>query len=732
MSYNRPTSFSQSKMFELCPRTWYYKYVKKIPMVEDLKYAHRGNVVHNCLEEYYNDKSLSIDNIKELFEKEWKKYKLDNTSLAPYKNQTWNMIQAGIDLNLDVTSTELKIYYPDVVGYIDVVDSKTETLYDWKTSTISEDNQEEYKEQLKYYSWLYYRKFNSLPKKLQVIYLKYKDDDDKFLSYSPTMQDVKHIENWHNNIRKEMNDYVNNVKKLPPFNKEYFWSPYKHLWEVEKLKPNDMMNFNIVISGNFLFIKGYMDSFLSKHIDNKFSYELKNSHFIKMNNQHANTIVRFWHKSQKRLPIGFLKQVKKTLFDYAQFRKKTPIIEIQDLRVFNKKKIEMPQSLLSGKTIRTYQIEAIDAFVNKGDNIGILELVTGSGKSLIAAEIIRRLQTTTLFIVDKKELMYQMRDVIKEELGIEAGILGDNKKDIKDITVATIQTLIRNKKEFEEYLKTVNLAVFDEAHHTSSKSYYDIGYYLKNTEYRLGITATAYRDDGNDMAITATTGDILYSLTGQSLIEKGYLMKPKIYFITYKIEDDELLEMELESSKGYINETPDYPLNYKSYIVDNNTRNELIKKITEDKKDKSILILVKLIEHGKKLEQMIPNSKYLYGNTPKKERMNYLDDFKSGKIRVLISTISIFAEGVNIPSLDVIINASANKGDVKSIQVLGRVLRKNQGKESAEYFDFYDTSTFFYVASAARMQAFMNEGHDVFKVEYIEKKKYINKLDFIP
>src|SRR6056297_1862789 len=163
MQYSKPTSFSQNTLFENCPRTWYMKYVQKIPGIEDLVYAHRGNVVHHCLENYYPDKKMSIQEVKEMFNKEWKKFKLDESRLKNKKDETWLMILNGINLDLYVTSTELKLYFPDVVAYIDVVNKKDNIITDWKTSTRSYHNEEEYIKQVKFYSWLYYRKFKKLP-----------------------------------------------------------------------------------------------------------------------------------------------------------------------------------------------------------------------------------------------------------------------------------------------------------------------------------------------------------------------------------------------------------------------------------------------------------------------------------------------------------------------------------------------------------------------------------------
>jgi superfamily II DNA or RNA helicase len=253
----------------------------------------------------------------------------------------------------------------------------------------------------------------------------------------------------------------------------------------------------------------------------------------------------------------------------------------------------------------------------------------------------------------------------------------------------------------------------DECHHASSNSYYKLGSLMPNTEYRCGFSGTAYRDDGNELMMFATLGRIAYSLTGQQLINDGYLMRPEIYFIKYNVDDITQKELEFNASNGLMNEEPNYALHYNSFIVNNKKRNDIIKEICDKHSGDTILILVKLIDHGKILESLIPNSKYVYGKTKKQIRTDMLTEFKSGNHKILISTISIFSEGVDIPNLDVIINASANKGDVKSVQVLGRVLRKNDNKVHAYYYDFYDNDSFLKNASISRQKIFRNNGHEV-------------------
>jgi len=705
-------------MFETCPRSWYYKYILKIPVVEDLVYAHRGNVVHHCLEEYYPEKTKNVKEIKKMFEAEWNRYNLSESKLQGKKDETWLMILNGINLDLNVTSTELKIYYPDVVSYLDVVDSKNNEIYDWKSSTRSAENEHSYTFQLMYYAWLYHRKFNILPNKVGVYYLKYNGSKSKLFKI-PTMEDVKKVEKWHYNIRTRMEYYMNNPEELPEFNTDYFFSPYKHLWNINHKNPEVLHNYVIELENSYLRIKGNIDEFLNKHITTKFSYEKKDKYFIKKHYPNANTTICFWNSQKQQLPIGFYNRILKTLHDYAQYRNKTAVIEINDKRNYDDTIIQTPEQLLSGLKLRPYQKNAIESYINN-NGYGMLEIGTGGGKSLIAAEITRRLSVKTLFVVDKKELLYQMKETYEQNLGVSVGVIGDGKCDVKDVTVATIQTLMKNIKLYEEYLNKVRFCIIDECHKAAAKSYYKLGRKLNNCERILGITGTAYRDDGNDMMIHATAGDVVYRLDSKTLIQDGFLQRPEITFVSYDLPEHVKNELEEKASKGTINEEKDYIKYYEQFVKNDVVRNNVIHTITRKHYNDNVLIVVKLVEHGKYLESLIEGSKYIHGSTNKTDRDTILQEFKNGQQKTVISTISIFAEGVNIPSLDVVINASANAGFVKTIQLLGRVLRKNAGKNAAYYYDLDDTINFFKYASYKRMKAFRKEGHSIVKKHVTE------------
>jgi len=139
------------------------------------------------------------------------------------------MVMRGVDIGLNITDVELAVSFDDIRGFIDVVDKENLEIWDWKTSTRSQHNELEYMAQVKLYAYLYHRKFGVLPKYTGVKYLKYSGKDAS-LGCVPTMEDIKIVGQWLQKTQDKMEFYKNNVHKLPRFNKDYFFCPYKHLW----------------------------------------------------------------------------------------------------------------------------------------------------------------------------------------------------------------------------------------------------------------------------------------------------------------------------------------------------------------------------------------------------------------------------------------------------------------------------------------------------------------------
>ena len=135
-------------------------------------------------------------------------------------------------------------------------------------------------------------------------------------------------------------------------------------------------------------------------------------------------------------------------------------------------------------------------------------------------------------------------------------------------------------------------------------------------------------------------------------------------------------------------------------VVDNLARNMMIIVTAKNliSENKSVLINVNRIKHGKILEEMATNygvkCKFVHGADGDDSRTKIKKALESKKIKCVIAS-AIFKEGVNIPSLDACVNAAGGKSEIATLQALGRGLRTTKTKKEVLIIDFNDTSNMY-------------------------------------
>ncbi len=373
-----------------------------------------------------------------------------------------------------------------------------------------------------------------------------------------------------------------------------------------------------------------------------------------------------WEKSEslydpyeRSFPVGLLPRVKKYL------NSKGYRVRIKDERRVRGFKIN--SSWNEGYAMRRYQERAVKKALR--EKVGVLSLPVGSGKTVVGLRMIHELDLSALIVVHTKELLYQWADKVKEVLGIEAGIVGDNKWDERGVTIAMIQTLLSRgpEKLQNEYA----VLMFDECHRTSAaEKFYQLGLKLPQV-YRFGLSATPWRRvRGEEIKIEAVVGPTLFEVRADDLIKERFLAKPRFEILTY------------ESKMPSFSER--YKELYEEVIMNNMDRNRVIvrKAVELAKAGHRVLIDVKRIEHGKTLKEMLEaegvRAEFLSSQSP--DRWEVLEEFKDGKIPVLISTL--LKEGVDIPEISAIILAGGGKSDIMTIQTIGRALRPKKGMKA--------------------------------------------------
>jgi len=198
-------------------------------------------------------------------------------------------------------------------------------------------------------------------------------------------------------------------------------------------------------------------------------------------------------------------------------------------------------------------------------------------------------------------------------------------------------------------------------------------------------SATPWRTDGTDILINASTGPRIVDITASSLIERGFLVPPRVHFFKMKRDWNQHV-------------SSNYQEVYTQFIVKNEERNKRIVDITKRlaSKGERTVILVQRKEHGQILEQMLNDegliAKFIFGESCMTDREFAIEQFKSGSLDVLLGS-SILNEGIDIKCITALVNAAGGKSSSSYYQKIGRAIRvddKNALKTRAIVIDFID------------------------------------------
>jgi DNA repair protein RadD len=183
------------------------------------------------------------------------------------------------------------------------------------------------------------------------------------------------------------------------------------------------------------------------------------------------------------------------------------------------------------QALRPYQLDAVDRITADAARRVLAVAPTGSGKTIIAAELIRSAVASgqrALFIDHRREITKQtMRRLFAG--GIDAGTIqaGFPARPSEPVQVASIQTLhARAMRTSSLELPEADLLVIDEAHHARARTWRAVADAYPNARI-IGFTATPCRGDGLGL------GNIFDSLvevaTVAELIRLGFLVPTKVY-----------------------------------------------------------------------------------------------------------------------------------------------------------------------------------------------------------
>lgn len=328
--------------------------------------------------------------------------------------------------------------------------------------------------------------------------------------------------------------------------------------------------------------------------------------------------------------------------------------------------------------LRPYQKKAAQNALRACE--GVLEAPCGSGKTEMLTEVIYQLNQRTLVIVHTDDLMQQMRNRLKKAFGIKIGIIKQNNFDVREITVASVQTLSRRSLT-PKFLKMFGVVMLDEAHHMPAESFSVV---IKQfpARYRFGTTATVKRADKLHGLMFATLGYRFFQVTYDELYKGGYLMPAQV----------EIIDTDFE----YWFSSRQYHKLIDSLIKDNDRNSLITRKMIKTRK-KYNLVLSSRIEHLQilynelilEMPELEKKSALLIGSMSRKERDEVISKMSVGKIHFIFAT-QLADEGLDLPILDTLHLVYPSRALNKIQQQVGRIQRTHPDKKKAIVYDYRD------------------------------------------
>lgn len=338
----------------------------------------------------------------------------------------------------------------------------------------------------------------------------------------------------------------------------------------------------------------------------------------------------------------------------------------------------------------------------------IVEATVGAGKSVIIAELCRRVITMSpaariVMCVASRELCRQNLDKLltvwaDAPAGVCSASLGE--KDLESqIIFATIGSIARHADK----LGKVDIMLIDECHNVNSKDkgmyrtlIGDIKRFGNPSLCVIGFTGTPFRGDGiwlwqgEDPLFAGTACRI----TMDELLEQGYLAplvvdkgdKPKMDISNVKMAGGDFFVKDL--AHVAINDDLIKAVMDDFYISGFTTRNKFLFYCVNK-------------EHAYKVLEALQsfmglNPAIITADTPKGERDKTLSCYKLPKgdpdaINALVS-IGTLTTGFDAPETDCIVLLRPTRSPVLYVQIAGRGMRIADGKKDCLWLDYTDTT----------------------------------------
>ena len=320
---------------------------------------------------------------------------------------------------------------------------------------------------------------------------------------------------------------------------------------------------------------------------------------------------------------------------------------------------------------------------------GVLVAPPGSGKTLVAINIIASRRTNTLILVHLRPLMEQWLERLGAFLDVPpatVGTIGGGRASPGGlIDVGMLQSLVR-KGEVKDIVTEYGMVIVDECHHIPAVSFERVLSEAKS-KYVYGLTATPQRRDGHHPIVLMQCGPVRHMLEDKKCrqrhegIRRSLIVRETTFNLPARDDDPPIQKVFSE-------------------VASDSARNQLI---VEDlvkcvRSGRSPILLTERREHLSTLADMldgrVENLVVLHGGlTPKQRRsaMEKLASIPAKSPRAMVATGRFIGEGFDDARLDTLFLAMPFSFKGTIVQYSGRLQRAYPEKTEIQIYDYLDS-----------------------------------------
>ncbi len=453
-------------------------------------------------------------------------------------------------------------------------------------------------------------------------------------------------------------------------------------------------------------------------------------------------VFRKYNRAKKRIARPLLDYLKKIC------AKKNLMLDIVDKRKPWKYEPidpeEIKEDFLPGITLAEYQINAIKKAVE--EEVGIIDLPTGAGKTEVLSGICKAIQCPTIIladqtiVVDQIKQRLELRDVTEEVGLFYAGkrpngqliVVGSiqslsapskvpeyptQKKDETDKAyakrvegwerkISAFETRKKNAKVLLKYVQNAEMIIVDECDRAVSDAWKSLFRYYVKARRRYGVSGTPYDPSKpvEAMVLQEHLGSIIVSETRQHITDLGRIIPCEYFMVGFGLD-------------GSISDSTAYDIAYDEQMTNNPKYYHLLKNICKkySVNDDGTLVIVEREAIGLRLKdelcQMGIKADFIYGKTPKAARNEAFRAFERREIQVLIGG-KIINRGLDLAGgCETMVLACGGKLRSEFLQKIGRALRRNKKGKSKVFDVMFRNNKYLYNHSKERLKTMIDAGY---------------------